>query len=80
MSSDQRPFGLSLGLPSVMAAALLILLGSGLAAAQSNYVQHGDSGNYTTNGLPEEATLDGKVRAGSALLEGIPDRLLSLER
>lgn len=29
--------------------------------AQSNYVQHGDSGNYTTNGLPEEATLDGKV-------------------
>lgn len=29
--------------------------------AQSNYVQQGDSGNYTTNGLPEEATLDGKV-------------------
>lgn len=29
--------------------------------AQSNYVQHGDSGNYTTNGLPEETTLDGKV-------------------
>lgn len=31
------------------------------AQAQSNYVQQGDSGNYTTNGLPEEATLDGKV-------------------
>uniref|UniRef100_A0A1A9VUN3 Uncharacterized protein n=1 Tax=Glossina austeni TaxID=7395 RepID=A0A1A9VUN3_GLOAU len=34
---------------------------SNQVSAQSNYVQHGDSGNYTTNGLPEEATLDGKV-------------------
>lgn len=33
----------------------------GKTLAQSNYVQQGDSGNYTTNGLPEEATLDGKV-------------------
>ena len=32
-----------------------------ITQAQSNYVQHGNSGNYTTNGLPEEATLDGKV-------------------
>lgn len=31
-------------------------------SAQSNYVQHGDIGNYSTDGLPEEATLDGKVR------------------
>ena len=31
------------------------------AAAQSNYVQHGDSGNYSTIGLPKETTLDGKV-------------------
>ncbi|KAH8287665.1 hypothetical protein KR054_011320 [Drosophila jambulina] len=60
MSSDQRPFGFGLG--RMMAVALLILMGScGLAVGQSNYVQHGDSGNYTTNGLPEEATLDGKV-------------------
>ncbi|XP_032594128.1 uncharacterized protein LOC6565308 isoform X2 [Drosophila grimshawi] len=40
---------------------LLLLMCSGQAVAQSNYVQHGDSGNYSTNGLPEEATLDGKV-------------------
>ncbi|XP_023160303.2 uncharacterized protein LOC111592369 isoform X2 [Drosophila hydei] len=42
-------------------AAILCLLFGGEALAQSNYVQHGDSGNYSTNGLPEEATLDGKV-------------------
>lgn len=35
--------------------------------AQSNYVQHGDSGNYTTNGLPEEATLDGKVSVSQTM-------------
>lgn len=45
----------------VMYSGLLLLICSGLAVGQSNYVQHGDSGNYTTNGLPEEATLDGKV-------------------
>ncbi|XP_073831332.1 zona pellucida domain protein papillote [Musca autumnalis] len=47
-----------------MLALLVILLSSlqfSYVTAQSNYVQHGDSGNYTTNGLPEEATLDGKV-------------------
>ncbi|KAH8408881.1 hypothetical protein KR009_002981 [Drosophila setifemur] len=43
------------------AALLLLICGIGLGAGQSNYVQHGDSGNYTSNGLPEEATLDGKV-------------------
>lgn len=44
---------------------LLLLLCGQRALAQSNYVQHGDSGNYSTNGLPEEATLDGKVSAQS---------------
>ncbi|XP_068159512.1 uncharacterized protein pot [Drosophila tropicalis] len=60
MNSDTNPRR-----PSVMAVALLLLAliccSGQQAAAQSNYVQHGDSGNYTTNGLPEEATLDGKV-------------------
>ncbi|XP_030379483.1 uncharacterized protein LOC115627796 [Scaptodrosophila lebanonensis] len=40
---------------------LLLVICADFGATQSNYVQHGDSGNYTTNGLPEEATLDGKV-------------------
>lgn len=44
-------------------SVLLLLLCSQRVLAQSNYVQHGDSGNYSTNGLPEEATLDGKVSA-----------------
>ncbi|ALC49612.1 pot [Drosophila busckii] len=46
---------------AMLLSLLLLFLCSGKSAAQSNYVQHGDSGNYTTNGLPEEATLDGKV-------------------
>lgn len=36
--------------------------------AQSNYAQHGDSGNYTTNGLPEETTLDGKVTKTNGII------------
>lgn len=50
--------------PSLASKSLLLLLllqCSQRALSQSNYVQHGDSGNYSTNGLPEEATLDGKV-------------------
>ncbi|EDW53740.1 GM13240 [Drosophila sechellia] len=60
MSSDQGPLLAKRGRHGLLAALLLICL-AGQTAAQSNYVQHGDSGNYTTNGLPEEATLDGKV-------------------
>lgn len=53
--------------PKVLLVAVLIVIngladdGIRIVSAQSNYVQHGDIGNYTTNGLPEEATLDGKV-------------------
>ncbi|XP_037935001.1 uncharacterized protein LOC119669249 [Teleopsis dalmanni] len=49
---------------NVSALLVLLMLCSAqldMTLAQSNYVQQGDSGNYTTNGLPEEATLDGKV-------------------
>lgn len=60
MKSDPRPLRSSWLLSY---AAILCLLFGGKALAQSNYVQHGDSGNYSTNGLPEEATLDGKVSA-----------------
>ncbi|KAI8033420.1 uncharacterized protein LOC128265589 [Drosophila gunungcola] len=60
MNWDQGPFWAS-GRRRLLLAALLLLFLGGQTAAQSNYVQHGDSGNYTTNGLPEEATLDGKV-------------------
>ncbi|KAM8718605.1 hypothetical protein ACLKA7_001334 [Drosophila subpalustris] len=52
---------LASGLRCINLTALLLLICGSQAAAQSNYVQHGDSGNYSTNGLPEEATLDGKV-------------------
>ncbi|SPP88748.1 uncharacterized protein LOC117590231 [Drosophila guanche] len=63
MNSDLGPLWASSSSSNrcCLMAALLLLICSGQAAAQSNYVQHGDSGNYTTNGLPEEATLDGKV-------------------
>ncbi|EDW29895.1 GL15853 [Drosophila persimilis] len=60
MNSDPGPLWASSRSRCLMAALLLLICG-GQVAAQSNYVQHGDSGNYTTNGLPEEATLDGKV-------------------
>ncbi|XP_034478568.1 uncharacterized protein LOC117784834 isoform X2 [Drosophila innubila] len=52
---------LASGFGCINLTALVLLICSGQAAAQSNYVQHGDSGNYSTSGLPEEATLDGKV-------------------
>ncbi|XP_060662512.1 uncharacterized protein LOC132795672 [Drosophila nasuta] len=61
MKSDPWPMLVS-GLRCISLTALLLLLcGGQQTAAQSNYVQHGESGNYSTNGLPEEATLDGKV-------------------
>ncbi|KAH8386952.1 hypothetical protein KR093_003730 [Drosophila rubida] len=60
MKSDPWPMLVS-GLRCIALTALLLLLCGGQTAAQSNYVQHGESGNYSTNGLPEEATLDGKV-------------------
>ncbi|KAH8276080.1 hypothetical protein KR018_002373 [Drosophila ironensis] len=60
MNMDSGPSGAGWS-PRVMCSLALLLICSGIAAGQSNYVQHGDSGNYTTNGLPEEATLDGKV-------------------
>lgn len=59
MKSEPWP---SLASKSLLLPLLLLLLQcSQRALSQSNYVQHGDSGNYSTNGLPEEATLDGKV-------------------
>ncbi|KAH8265182.1 hypothetical protein KR026_010817 [Drosophila bipectinata] len=60
MNTDSKLFLAGSG-QRVMVSRFLLLIFSGLAMGQSNYVQHGDSGNYTSNGLPEEATLDGKV-------------------
>ncbi|XP_016995252.2 uncharacterized protein pot [Drosophila takahashii] len=61
MNLDQGPILANGGQRALLIPILILLLLGGQTAAQSNYVQHGDSGNYTTNGLPEEATLDGKV-------------------
>ncbi|XP_037724358.1 uncharacterized protein LOC119556338 [Drosophila subpulchrella] len=62
MNLEQGPISARRGQLGLLATLLIpILLLGGQTAAQSNYVQHGDSSNYTTNGLPEEATLDGKV-------------------
>lgn len=43
---------------------LLVVLLADLIAAQSNYASHANNIEYQGEGLPEEATLDGKVRIG----------------
>jgi len=68
MNLEQGPISARRGQLGLLATLLVpILLLGGQTAAQSNYVQHGDSSNYTTNGLPEEATLDGKVSTWTPL-------------
>lgn len=48
---------------STKSAILLLPLAllANLIAAQSNYASHANNVEYTGDGLPEEATLDGKV-------------------
>lgn len=41
---------------------LAVLLLANLIVAQSNYASHANNVEYAGDGLPEEATLDGKVR------------------
>lgn len=43
-------------------ALLSLLLSANLIVAQSNYASHANNVEYAGDGLPEEATLDGKVR------------------
>jgi len=40
---------------------LLLVLLAAMVAGQSNYANHGNSIEYSGSGLPEQATLDGKV-------------------
>lgn len=40
---------------------LALLLLANLIVGQSNYASHANNVEYTGDGLPEEATLDGKV-------------------
>lgn len=42
-------------------ALLLVFLLANPIACQSNYASHANNVEYTGDGLPEEATLDGKV-------------------
>lgn len=48
-------------------ALLMLLIGAALTvssvSSQSNYATHGNNVGYLGEGLPEEATLDGKVLA-----------------
>lgn len=43
--------------------ALVALLSGNFISAQSNYASHANNIEYAGDGLPEEATLDGKVRS-----------------